>query len=73
MKKTFPFKFLFLTSFLQITSLQVNKENHLFVSRFICVSVLIESLVEIKIEITSRLHCIDIYDVDCKVSPTLVF
>ena len=24
-----------------------------------------ESMVEIKIEIKSRLHCIDIYDVDC--------
>jgi len=32
---------------------------------FFCVSKLFESLIEIKNEIKSRLHCIDVYDDDC--------
>ena len=31
----------------------------------LCVSMLFKSLLGVKIEITSRLHCIDIYDDDC--------
>ena len=49
-----------------VTSLQVNKEKLLIDNFFcVCVSILIQSFVEIKIEIESRLHCIDIHDDDC--------
>ena len=68
MKTTFLFKVWFLTSFFQITSLQVIKREAVnwqlfFVSMFICIqSMLFESLIVIKIE--SRLHYIDLYDDD---------
>ena len=51
MKTTFLFLFWFL---------QVNFEK-----TWLFVFMLYESLVEIKIKIESRLHCIDIYDTDC--------
>ena len=68
-KTTFILKFWFLKSFSQITSLQVNKEKLLIdnLSLFpcLCVSMLFEILVGIKIKIQSRLYCI-ICDADCR-------
>jgi len=52
---------------LQITSLQVNEENLLKVGSLclhVYVPLLFKRLVEIKIEIESRLYCIDIYKDD---------
>ena len=70
MKTTFLFKFCWLTSFFQITIFQVNKEK-LIIDSFslfpcLCVTLLFESLHwwTSKIEIKSRLYCIDIYDDD---------
>ena len=55
--------------FFLIKSLHVNQEKLLIVSfplfPCLCVSLLFKSLVEIKIEIKCRLHCIDIYDNNC--------
>ncbi len=68
LKTTFYSKFWFLTSFFQITSLQVNREK-LFIGNLslfpcLCVSMLFEIFVGIKIKIESRLYYIDICDVD---------
>ena len=68
MKTTYLSKFWFITSFLQIN---VSKEKLLIDSfsllpcLFVLYRMLFESVVEIKIKIKSRLHCIDIYDDDC--------
>ena len=58
--------FWFLSSFFYITSLQVNKEKLLIYNLYLfpClrISMLFDRLVEIKIEIGSRLHFSDIYN-----------
>ena len=70
MKTTFVFKFLFLPSFFsnyRFTSTQREALNlqPLYVSIFMSIIMLFKNLVEIKIEIISRLRCIDKYDDEC--------
>ena len=65
MKTTFLFKFWFLTSTFQITSLQVNKEK-LLIDSFILVSKLmcIHGIQMVEIKIISSFPCIGTYDDD---------
>ena len=66
MKTTLLFKFRLQTSFIQIISLQVNKEK-LIMTASLCFHVQCSCiLVERKIESVSRLHCIDKYNDDCR-------
>jgi len=62
MKMTFRLKFLI---FNNLFKLQVKKHVSFSLFPCSCALMLFESLVEIKIESGSRLHCIDIYDDDC--------
>ena len=68
LKTTFLLKFWFLTSLFQIKSWQLSKEKLLnLILHSLCFRVhvypwCLKSLLEIK----SRLHCIDIYDNDCR-------
>ena len=68
-KDDFLLKFWLLSSFFRAQSLQVNTGKRFFDSftlfPWLCVFMLLKSLVEIKIKTESFLQCIDIYDDKC--------